>query len=184
MKSGAPPSGGAHEENVSAQQQASEENARIPRAHGDAGRARRDQAPPRQGPQEAHGIDTSQAAPLNGASERFPASCRIQERRDFLRIERQGRRAAGTHFVVFTQTRGAEVRRLGVTVSRRVGASVVRSRVKRLVREVFRRSRQVYPRGDTVVIARSGAGALTYLQVSEELTRLWARCAPPPPISR
>ena len=76
---------------------------------------------------------------------------------------------------MLTQTRGSSVRRLGVTVSRRVGGSVVRSRVKRLVREIFRRHRDLLPPGDTVVIARSGAGTLSYWEVLDELTRLWTR---------
>lgn len=78
---------------------------------------------------------------------------------------------------MFIQPRGGEVRRLGITVSRRVGAAVVRSRVKRLVREVFRRNRAAMPLGDTVVIARTGAGDLSFDQVRDELARLWARCA-------
>ena len=178
MRAGAPPSGGSHETNLSAKQQASEENTRIPRAHVDAGRPRHHQAPTRQGSEETHCIDTAQAAALNGGPQRFPATSRIRQRRDFLRVERQGQRAGGAHFVVLTQTRGSGVRRLGITVSRRVGGSVLRNRVKRLVREVFRRQRSSLPQSDTVVIARTGAGALSYAEVSDELTRLWTRIAP------
>jgi ribonuclease P protein component len=48
--------------------------------------------------------------------------------------------------------------RLGVTVSRRVGGAVVRTRVKRLLREWFRRHRSLFPKGkDIVVVARPAA---------------------------
>ena len=110
----------------------------------------------------------------------FPAACRIKERRDFKVVERQGGRASGPHFVVFVQVRGKAMQRLGITVSRRVGGAVVRNRVKRLVREVFRRHKGDVPRGDSVVIARTGAGALSYEGTSDELLRLWSRASRTP----
>jgi ribonuclease P protein component len=61
-------------------------------------------------------------------------------------------------------------RRLGITVSRRVGNAVHRNRVKRLVREVFRRERALFPEGcDVVVVARSGADALDYAAARAEI---------------
>jgi ribonuclease P protein component len=48
---------------------------------------------------------------------------------------------------------------LGVTASRRVGNSVVRSRAKRLVREAFRATRELWPQGvDLVVIVKRAPG--------------------------
>jgi ribonuclease P protein component len=60
--------------------------------------------------------------------------------------------------------------RLGVTVSSRVGNAVIRNRVKRLVRELFRK-RCPHREGtnDVVVIAKPGAEALTYAEVVFEL---------------
>jgi ribonuclease P protein component len=60
--------------------------------------------------------------------------------------------------------------RLGVTVSRRVGSAVVRTRVKRRVREWFRRNRGVFPPGkDVVVIARPSAAEIPSAEVGREL---------------
>jgi ribonuclease P protein component len=177
MRRREPPSRGGHETNLPTQQQASEENARIPRAHGDAGRAGRDQASAGEGAKAPDGLDPAEAAALRRGGQSFPAASRLRQRREFLRLERQGRRFAGIHFVLLTQLRSDEVRRLGVTASRRVGGSVVRNRVKRLVREVFRRSRESLPAADAVVIARPGAAGLSYGTVLDELTRLWKRAA-------
>ena len=45
--------------------------------------------------------------------------------------------------------------RLGITASRRVGNAVVRSRAKRLCREAFRATRELWPPGiDLVVIVK------------------------------
>ena len=70
----------------------------------------------------------------------------------------------------------ASLRRLGVTVSRRVGGAVVRNRVKRAVRVWFRWSRHgVDGDLDLVVIARRGAAGLRAAEVAEQLDRLLAR---------
>jgi ribonuclease P protein component len=63
--------------------------------------------------------------------------------------------------------------RLGLAVSRRVGGAVVRNRVKRRVREWFRRSTAVLPEGfDVVVIARAKAATYSTERVREELSQI------------
>ena len=60
--------------------------------------------------------------------------------------------------------------RLGITVSRRVGGSVVRSRVKRRIREWFRHDRARLPADrDIVVIARPPAAQLSQIEAAGEL---------------
>jgi len=65
---------------------------------------------------------------------------------------------------------------LGITVSRKVGTAVTRNRLKRLVREAFRRRKTLFPRGlDLVFIAKKQAVDATYDQVSGEIEKLCAR---------
>jgi len=69
----------------------------------------------------------------------------------------------------------AEVK-LGLAVSRRVGNAVARNRVKRHVREWFRRNRdKLPPATDWVVIARKGAAELAAAALASELGRLATR---------
>lgn len=68
--------------------------------------------------------------------------------------------------------------KLGITVSRRVGNAVVRARVKRRIREWFRRNRDRTPmRRDIVVIARPAAAVLETRDLEQELTGILQRVA-------
>jgi ribonuclease P protein component len=62
--------------------------------------------------------------------------------------------------------------RLGLVVSRRVGGAVTRNRVKRLLRDWFRRHQAVLPQADIIIAARKGAHTLSYPEVVEELARV------------
>ncbi len=107
--------------------------------------------------------------------ERFPGSSRLRRREEFLHAQREGTRVHTPHFVVVVLPRPEDdsVRRLGITVTKKVAGSVGRNRVKRVVREVFRRNRSIFPEGcDLVVIAKSGAPALGYERVAAELTKV------------
>ncbi len=103
----------------------------------------------------------------------FAAADRLHRSAEFLRLQRNGVRFQSPHFVLYAGILEAEPERsrLGVTVSRRIGNAVVRNRVKRRVREIFRKViRERLPSGTSiVVIARGGAGALESAIIGDEL---------------
>ncbi len=69
------------------------------------------------------------------------------------------------------------INRLGITVSKKVGKSVVRHRIKRLYTEAFRfLQNDILIKGfDFVIIARRGADKLTYHEAVEDLKKLMKR---------
>ncbi len=88
---------------------------------------------------------------------RFPRTQRVRKRSEFLEIQNAGRRVATPRLVLLLRAReGAPTGpRLGVTVSRKVGVAVTRNRAKRVVREAFRATRELWaPDCDLVVIVR------------------------------
>jgi ribonuclease P protein component len=110
----------------------------------------------------------------------FPKSVRLRRRREFLQLQRQGQRRHSRGFVVIQAPARTGTSRLGVTVSSRVGNAVVRNRVKRLVREIFRERRPDLPALlDIVVIAKPDAAQISHAQATFELER--ALAIPPRP---
>jgi ribonuclease P protein component len=103
----------------------------------------------------------------------FSKSERVLNRKDFVNLNRFGRKLRTAHFTVFVAGNGLDHSRLGITASRKIGGAVVRNRVKRLVREVFRLHKGFFPAGcDIVVSAKKGADDLDSRKVREELLEL------------
>ena len=103
---------------------------------------------------------------------RFTKAARLRHRQEFLRAQAQGKRLHTRHFGVTLAPMAEGHPRLGLVATRRMGKAVRRNRVKRLLREFFRRHQTGLPAFDLVIMAKKGAEALGYHQVEEELGRL------------
>lgn len=101
----------------------------------------------------------------------FPKTARIRRRGEFLSFGRKAERARSENLVVLARASTGGTSRLGVTVSRKIGDASVRNRLKRRLREVFRRhpDRPRWQR-DVVVIAKEGAGGLPFEDVQRQFT--------------
>jgi len=64
---------------------------------------------------------------------------------------------SGSYFVIFGRRGETEASRLGITATRKLGPAVDRNRIKRVVREIFRRSVPTQPPVDVVVNVRASA---------------------------
>jgi ribonuclease P protein component len=109
--------------------------------------------------------------------ESFPKSSRLRRRSEFLRVQDGGRKLHTDSFLVFVSPqKEAGPTRVGVTASRKLGGAVQRNRVKRLVREVFRRHKMLFPGGlDVVFVAKKSAVDADYDQVVREIEKLCRR---------
>lgn len=102
----------------------------------------------------------------------FPGTLRLRKRYEFQQINQLGRKFHTPHFLVFGLQEHTSPR-LGVTVSRKVGAAVQRNRVKRYLREYFRTHRQRFQViGSVSIIAKRGSADLEYRAVCDELDKL------------
>lgn len=79
--------------------------------------------------------------------------------------------------ILFIKRNGLELNRVGISVSKKVGKSVIRHRVKRLYLEAFRfLKKRIKKEGfDLVIIARKGAATMLYVEAVNDLYRLLAR---------
>lgn len=112
-------------------------------------------------------------------SEAFPAAVRLKTRSEFLEVQRNGRRLQAGGFLMLALPRPGEPTRLGITVSRKVACAVGRNRIKRLVREAFRRGRPRWPEGwEVVVVARREAVRATFADVQAAFGRTLGRLPP------
>src|SRR5215510_3157980 len=165
-----------NEKNLSTKQPAAQTHARISQPHEHRRRSRRAQTTPRQGPQtfdRADSTQTSASLKRGGQRSTFPKSARVLMRREFLSLQQRGKRLYSQHFVVISALAAGKQSRLGITATRRFGKAVVRNRMKRILREFFRRHQaQITPAQNILIIPKVGADTLDFVQVAEELERV------------
>jgi ribonuclease P protein component len=91
-------------------------------------------------------------------------------------IYEQGVWRSSRFFTMITCGNSDVVKRLGITVTKKIGNAVFRNRMKRLIREFFRRNKDLFPAGhDVVVMAKKNIPPLTYQETERELTEFFAR---------
>jgi ribonuclease P protein component len=109
-------------------------------------------------------------------SEALPRSARLRKRPAYVAAQGKGRKLHTDSFLVFVHPTTGTPTRIGVTVSKKVGKAVERNRVKRLVREAFRRRKALFPQGvDVVFVAKKSATEADYQQVVREIEKLCSR---------
>jgi ribonuclease P protein component len=96
---------------------------------------------------------------------------RIRKTAEFRAVYRARNRAADGRLVAYARPNGSDTTRLGVSVGRRCGGAVARNRIKRLLREAFRRARGEWPAGYDVVLVPLGRG-YTFEEVDRRVRTL------------
>ena len=97
----------------------------------------------------------------------------MKENHVFRRLYRKGKTAADSRLALYIRPNGGKGSRLGLTVSTKVGHAVVRNRVRRRLREIYRLHEGELTAGmDVVVVARVRAAQSSYAQLEESFLRL------------
>lgn len=80
----------------------------------------------------------------------------------------KGKSAVTPYLVVYVKRTGRPGNRLGVTVSNKIGKAVVRNRVRRRLREIYRLHEGAFCRGlDLVIVARGKSVQAEYAQLEK-----------------
>ena len=104
---------------------------------------------------------------------KYPHSESLKKNRDFQLLYKEGKSRANRYLVLYVKENGLEKNRLGVSVSKKVGNSIVRHRITRLIRESYRLHEDMFNSGlDIVVIARGTARDVSFHQISSALKHL------------
>ena len=97
----------------------------------------------------------------------------IKKTREYQKIYKRGKSFANKYLVMYILTNERTENRLGISVSKKVGNSVVRHRLTRLIRESYRLNKDLFIKGiDIVIVARTGAKDIDYSKVENALLHL------------
>jgi ribonuclease P protein component len=116
---------------------------------------------------------------------KFPKASRLTRTAEFALVKKDGKSWTGKHLTLGILFRASErAARLGIVTTRRIGHAVVRNRVRRRLREIFRLNQHRLNSGVWIVtVARVSAARATFHQLERDWLRLADRASILAPIS-
>ena len=97
----------------------------------------------------------------------------LKKNKDFTKVYQEGNSRANKYLVMYLLNNHNNKNRLGISVSKKVGNSIIRHRLIRLIRESYRLNEDKYLCGyDIVVIARAGAKNRSFKEIEGALLHL------------
>ncbi|AOY75414.1 ribonuclease P protein component [Clostridium formicaceticum] len=101
------------------------------------------------------------------------AANRLRKNEDFRKVYKEGNSIANKLLILYIKKNGFTYNRAGFTVSKKVGKSVVRSTVKRQMRESYRLNDMKIIQGyDLVFVARQGCNGASFQEIQSALLHL------------
>ena len=90
----------------------------------------------------------------------------LKKNYEFRRLYKKGKSAVTPYLVLYVRQTGRDTNRIGVTVSNKIGKAVVRNKIRRRLREIYRLREDKLCRGtDLVIVARGKSAQATYAQL-------------------
>ncbi|MEI6206320.1 MAG: ribonuclease P protein component [Desulfuromonadales bacterium] len=105
---------------------------------------------------------------------KLPKEARLRKRSEFLILSGAQHKTFIKGFIVVWQDNAGATARLGITVSKKIGCAVVRNRLKRFLREIFRRNRMLIAAVDMNIIARRESALMNYFEVQWEINKAFS----------
>ena len=97
----------------------------------------------------------------------------LKKNRDFQNVYRNGKSYANKYLVMYVLENNSGMNRIGISVSKKVGNSVVRHHITRLLRESYRLHENIFNSGlDIVVVVRKSAAEVGYAEIESALLHL------------
>lgn len=97
----------------------------------------------------------------------------LKKNRQFQFVYRNGKSYANKYLVMYVKENGLGINRIGISASKKVGNSVVRHRVTRLIRESYRLHENIFNSGlDMVIVARTSTAFVSFYEIERALLYL------------
>ena len=97
----------------------------------------------------------------------------LKKNDDFRTVYKKGISYANKYLVMYVLKNNRNINRVGISISKKVGNSVIRHRFCRLVRESYRLHEEVFNSGlDIVIVARMSAKDCNYHEIESALLHL------------
>lgn len=97
----------------------------------------------------------------------------LKKNHQFQFVYKNGKSYANKYLIMYVKENSTDKNRIGISVSKKVGNSVVRHHVKRLVKESYRLHESIFNSGlDIVIIARQSAASAAYKDIERALLHL------------
>jgi ribonuclease P protein component len=113
----------------------------------------------------------------------FPRSLRLRRASEFNLVKTAGKSWTGRYLVVAVLKRtnadsSMSPAKIGIITSRRVGPAVIRNRIRRRIREIFRYHQHQIQQGTWIVtIARASATKAAFAELEQDWLRLLGRAS-------
>ena len=94
----------------------------------------------------------------------------LNQNRDFLQLYQRGKKIASPYVIIYLRKTRRKHNRLGITVGKKVGCAVKRSRARRIIRQAYRETEHLMPVGvDMVIVALPSITGIRSTQLRDYL---------------
>jgi ribonuclease P protein component len=96
--------------------------------------------------------------------ERFPQEERITKKSDFERILKYGEKRRSENLILIHNP--SYNRRIGIILSKRIKKAVIRNKIKRRIRDIYRKNKKKF-KGEYLIIVYPGIEKLGYAELKD-----------------